>query len=74
MDHRTDREGTDEKLAQEAEAYREEVSKGAHGAHKPCEKFPIEEAQEEQQRRGTGIRTLDRRATHQQRVDETIPE
>jgi hypothetical protein len=48
MDHRTDREGTDQKLAQEAEAYRDEVSKGGHGAHKPCEKFPIEEAQEEE--------------------------
>jgi hypothetical protein len=50
MDHRTDREETDQKLAQDAESYRDKVSKGAHGAHKPCEKFPIEEAQEEEQK------------------------
>ena len=27
--------------------YREEVSKGGHGAHKPWEKFPIEDAREQ---------------------------
>ena len=46
MNHQDNRQGTDEKLAQEAEKYRDSVSKGGHGAHKPCEKFPIEEAQE----------------------------
>ena len=46
MNHQDDREGTDDKLAQEAEKYRDSVSKGGHGAHKPSEKFPIEEAQE----------------------------
>ena len=48
MNHQTDREGTDQKLAEEAEQYRDGVSKGGHGAHKPCEKFPIEEATEQQ--------------------------
>ncbi len=48
MNHQTDREGTDQKLAEEAEQYRDSVSKGGHGAHKPCEKFPIEEANEQQ--------------------------
>jgi hypothetical protein len=47
MDHQTDREGADQKLAQEAEKFRDDVSKGGHGAQKPCEKFPIEEALEE---------------------------
>jgi hypothetical protein len=46
MNHQDNRQGTDEKLAQEAEKYRDSVSKGGHGAHKPCEKFPLEEAQE----------------------------
>jgi hypothetical protein len=34
-------------IAKEEERYREEVSQGEHGAHRPCEKFPIEEAREE---------------------------
>ncbi|HET7059656.1 MAG TPA: hypothetical protein VFI05_13005 [Nitrospiraceae bacterium] len=29
------------------ERYRDEVSRGGHGAHRPCKKFPIEEAREE---------------------------
>ena len=46
MNHQDDREGTDQKLAKDAEEWRDSVSKGGHGAHRPCEKFPIEEAQE----------------------------
>ena len=46
MNHQDDREGTDQKLATDAEEWRNSVSKGGHGAHKPCEKFPIEEARE----------------------------
>jgi hypothetical protein len=49
MNHQTDREGTDENLAEEAEQYRDSVNKGGHGAHKPCEKFPIEEAEAKEQ-------------------------
>lgn len=33
-------------LAEEEERYREEIRKGGHGAHAPCETFPIEEARE----------------------------
>ena len=33
-------------LAEEEERYREEIRKGGHGAHAPCDTFPIEEARE----------------------------
>jgi hypothetical protein len=32
------------------ERYRDELSRGGHGAHKPCEKFPIEDAREQEKR------------------------
>ncbi|MDQ6735202.1 MAG: hypothetical protein M3Z35_13980 [Nitrospirota bacterium] len=45
-DH-TDLDKSNEDLAKEEERYRDEVSRGGHGAHRPCEKFPIEEAREQ---------------------------
>lgn len=47
MNHQDDREGADRELAREAEEYRDSVSKGGHGARKPCEQYPIEEAREQ---------------------------
>jgi hypothetical protein len=46
-DDHTDVDEANRERAKEEERYRDEVSKGDHGAHKPCEKFPIEEANEE---------------------------
>ena len=46
-DDHTDLDKANEDRAKEEERYREEVSRGGHGAHRPCEKFPIEEAREE---------------------------
>jgi hypothetical protein len=44
---------TNHKLAKEEERYRDEVNQGRHGAHKPCEKFPVEEAREQGDVAGT---------------------
>jgi hypothetical protein len=46
-DDQTDVNKANRERAKDEERYREEVSQGGHGAHKPCEKFPIEEAREE---------------------------
>jgi len=46
MDAHTDLNRANREMAQEEERYRDEVSRGGHGAHAPCEKFPIEEARE----------------------------
>jgi hypothetical protein len=46
-DDHTDLDDANRERAKEEERYRDEVSKGGHGAHKPCEKFPIEEANEQ---------------------------
>jgi len=46
-DDQTDVNKANRERAKDEEHYREEVSQGGHGAHKPCEKFPIEEAREE---------------------------
>jgi hypothetical protein len=45
-DDHTDVDEANRQRAKEEERYRDEVSQGGHGAHKPCEKFPIEEARE----------------------------
>jgi len=45
-DDHTDLDEMNQELAKEAERYRDEVSQGHHGAHRPCEKFPIEEARD----------------------------
>ncbi len=47
VDDHTNLDEANYRRAKEEERYREEVSEGGHGAHKPCEKFPIEEAREE---------------------------
>jgi hypothetical protein len=47
IDDHTDPDEANRRRAGEEERYREEVNQGGHGAHKPCEKFPIEEAREE---------------------------
>ena len=47
VDDHTHLDEANHKLAKEEERYREEVSHGRHGAHKPCEKFLIEEAREQ---------------------------
>jgi hypothetical protein len=44
VDDHTNLDEANHQLAQEEERYRDEVNQGRHGAHKPCEKFPIEEA------------------------------
>ncbi|HKN85551.1 MAG TPA: hypothetical protein VJV04_01705 [Nitrospiraceae bacterium] len=46
-DDHTDLDKVNQELAKDAERYRDEVSQGQHGAHRPCEKFPIEEARED---------------------------
>jgi len=46
-DH-TDLDKANQEFAKEEERYRDEVSQGSHGAHPPCEKFPIEEAHEKE--------------------------
>jgi hypothetical protein len=46
MNHQDDRDEADKKLAKQAEKWRDGVSKGEHGAHKPCEQVPMEEARE----------------------------
>ena len=47
VDDHTDLDEANLQRAMEEERYRDEVSRGGHGAHKPCEKFPIEEAKEQ---------------------------
>ena len=47
VDDHTHPDEANHKLAQEEERYRDEVNQGRHGAHKPCETFPIEEAREQ---------------------------
>ena len=47
VDDHTDLDKANQDRAQEEERYRDEVSRGGHGAHRPCKKFPIEEAREE---------------------------
>ncbi|WP_447985903.1 hypothetical protein [Nitrospira sp. Nam74] len=47
VDDHTDLDEANRQRAMEEERYRDEVSRGGHGAHKPCEKFPIEEAKEQ---------------------------
>jgi hypothetical protein len=42
----SDRDAVDQALAQEAEEHRSRINRGLDGAHKPEEKFPIEEAEE----------------------------
>jgi hypothetical protein len=41
-----DRDRADQELAQEAERQRDRINHGCDGAHKPEEKFPIDEAEE----------------------------
>ena len=48
VDDHTDLDKVNQELAKEEERYRDEVSQGGHGAHRPCEKFPIEEAHEKE--------------------------
>lgn len=48
VDDHTDLNKANRQRAKEEERYRDEVSRGGHGAHKPCDKFPIEEAEEAQ--------------------------
>jgi hypothetical protein len=43
-DH-TDLGQANQEMAKGEEQYRDEVSRGSHGAHKSCEKFPIKDAQ-----------------------------
>ena len=50
VDDHTDLNEANVQRAKEEERYREEVLQGGHGAHKPCEKFPIEEAEEAQEK------------------------
>jgi hypothetical protein len=50
VDDHTDLDQANRQRAKEEERYRGEVSKGGHGAHKLCEKFPIEEAREQEKR------------------------
>ena len=51
VDDHTDVNEANVQRAKEEERYRDEVSRGKHGAHKPCEKYPIEEAQEQEKSR-----------------------
>lgn len=53
VDDHTDLNEANLQRAKEEERYRDEVSRGEHGAHKPCEKFPIEEAEEAQETTNT---------------------
>jgi len=53
VDDHTDLNEANLERAKEEERYRDEVSRGGHGAHKPCEKFPIEEAEEAQEKTKT---------------------
>ena len=46
-DDHTDVDEANRQRAKEEERYRGPASQGGHGAHKPCEKFPIEEAREQ---------------------------
>jgi hypothetical protein len=39
VDDHTDLDEANHRRAKEEERYREEVSEGGHGAHKPCENF-----------------------------------
>lgn len=45
-DDHTDLNEANRRRAREEERYRDEVNRGDHGAHKPGDKFPIEEARE----------------------------
>ena len=45
-DDHTNLNEANRRRAREEERYRDEVSRGDHGAHKPGDKFPIEEARE----------------------------
>ena len=54
-DDHTDLDKANRERAAEEERYREEVSRGSHGAHRPCEKFPIEEAREQDSAGDSGM-------------------
>lgn len=43
-DDQADLDQANRQRAKGQERYRDEVSRGGHGAYKPCEKSPIEEA------------------------------